>query len=218
VKPADSQIATVVSDLFAENCYIVRLGGEAACLVIDPGLEPEKIVGYLDEKELVPAAILNTHGHIDHTAGNALLKERWPDCPLVIGSKEADKLADPVANLSTMFGQPQTSPPPDATVDEGDVYTAAGIDLKVVAIPGHSSGHVVYYWEDHEPGVVFVGDVIFAGSVGRTDFSDGNYNDLETGIHQKLFTLPDDTVLLSGHGPPTTVGREKQTNPIVGLR
>jgi glyoxylase-like metal-dependent hydrolase (beta-lactamase superfamily II) len=84
-------------------------------------------------------------------------------------------------------------------------------------IPGHSAGHVVYVW-DAQPPVVFVGDVIFAGSIGRTDFPDGDFRQLADGIHAKLFSLPDQTVLLSGHGPPTTVGQEKRTNPFVGLK
>ena len=110
------------------------------------------------------------------------------------------------------------SPPADETVEEGQVYSAAGFDMKVRVISGHSSGHVVYLWEDHDPPIVFVGDVIFAGSIGRTDFPDGDFQQLETGIHQNLFSLPEQTVLLPGHGPPTTVGEEKRTNPFVGLR
>jgi glyoxylase-like metal-dependent hydrolase (beta-lactamase superfamily II) len=186
--------------------------------VIDPGLEPQRILEYLDQQQLVPAAILNTHGHADHIGGNAALKKRWPDCPLVIGSAEAPKLTDPMLNLSATFGQAVTSPPADVTVDDGDTYSAAGLELKVLAIPGHSTGHVVYLYEEHNPPVVFVGDVIMAGSIGRTDFPDGDFRQLQAGIHDKLFTLPDDTQLLSGHGEPTTVGQEKHSNPFVGLQ
>jgi hydroxyacylglutathione hydrolase len=102
------------------------------------------------------------------------------------------------------------------TVNDGDVYQAAGFELHVLAIPGHSAGHVVYVWRSHDPQIVFVGDVIFAGSVGRTDFPDGDFDALAAGIRAKLFTLPDDTVLYSGHGPATTVGVEKRENPFVG--
>jgi len=210
------QLAAVVSVAFQENAYIAQLEGREDCLVIDPGLEPGKILAYLDERGLEPAAILNTHGHSDHIGGNAALKRRWPDCPLVIGHIEAPKLTDANLNLSAEFGLPITSPPADVTVKEGDTYSAAGFDLQVREIPGHSSGHVVYLWMDHDPAIVFVGDVIFAGSIGRTDFPDGNYQQLADGIHQKLFTLPDETILLSGHGPETTVGREKRGNPFVG--
>lgn len=211
------QLAVVVSMAFEENAYVARLEGRTDCLVIDPGLEPGKILAHLDKRGLEPGAILNTHGHGDHIGGNAALKHRWPDCPLVIGHGDAPKLTDANLNLSNDFGLGITSPPADVTVKEGDTYSAAGFDLQVREIPGHSSGHVVYLWLDHDPAIVFVGDVIFAGSIGRTDFPGGSFDQLADGIHQKLFTLPDETILLAGHGPETTVGREKRTNPFVGL-
>ena len=209
-------LARIVSDLFGENTFIAHLDGHSECVVIDPGLEPEKIIDYLDTHQLTPAAILNTHGHSDHIGGNAVLKQRWPQCPLVIGVADAEKLTDPRLNLSAAFGASLTSPPADATVADGDVYSAAGFDFEVRAIPGHSIGHVVFVWKAHEPPIVFVGDVIFAGSIGRTDFPDGSFQDLVNGIRMKLFTLPDATLLLPGHGPETIVGREKHENPFVG--
>ncbi|HID75705.1 MAG TPA: MBL fold metallo-hydrolase [Planctomycetaceae bacterium] len=211
------ELTTVVSAPFQENCYIVWLAGRHDCLVVDPGLEPDKILDTLERLELSPAAILNTHGHCDHVAGNGPLKQRWPDCVLVIGHREAEKLTDPRLNLSADFGASLTSPPADRLVREGERFSAAGIDLWVREIPGHSAGHVVYVYNGHQPPVVFVGDVIFAQGIGRTDFPDGNFQLLAQGIHQKLFSLPDDTVLLSGHGASTTVGREKRENPFVGL-
>lgn len=211
------QLATILSIPFEENAYIAQIKGRSDCLVVDPGLEPAKIVSHLESSGARPVAILNTHGHGDHIGGNTLLKERWPDCSLVIGSIEAAKLTDAQLNLSAAFGMPIVSPPADETVEEGQIYSAAGFDLKVHVISGHSTGHVVYLWEDHDPPMVFVGDVIFAGSIGRTDFPDGDFDQLQSGIQQKLFTLPDDTILLPGHGPSTTVGQEKRTNPFVGL-
>jgi glyoxylase-like metal-dependent hydrolase (beta-lactamase superfamily II) len=217
VKEAQLQLATVVSVPFQENAYVARLDGRDDCLVIDPGLEPEKILAHLTEHRLVPAAILNTHGHSDHIAGNAVLKQQWPDCPVVIGATEAPKLTDPSLNLSAVFGVGLISPPADVTVHDGDTYSAAGFDLEVRHIPGHSAGHVVFLWTHHNPYLAFVGDVIFAGSIGRTDLPDGDLQQLLSGIREKLFTLPDETVLLSGHGPPTTVGEEKRTNPYATL-
>ena len=211
------RLATILSFSFQENTYVAQLEGRDDCLVIDPGLEPGKILAYLDERRLQPAAILNTHGHGDHIGGNAALKQRFGECPLVIGSGDAAKLTDATLNLSAAFGMGLVSPPADATVADGDTYSAAGFDLLVREIPGHSSGHVVFIWMDHDPPMAFVGDVIFAGSVGRTDFPDGSFQQLADGIHQKLFTLPDETILLCGHGPQTTVGKEKRTNPFVGL-
>ena len=217
MKHPETQIATILSIPFEENAYVARLEGRRDCLIFDPGLEPEKIIQYLESEELEPAAILNTHGHADHIGGNATLKQRWPDCPLVIGSAEADKLTDARLNLSATFGAAVTSPPAEVTVEDGETYSAAGLALAVRLTPGHSRGHVVYLWEDAREPVVFVGDVIFAGSIGRTDFPDGDFQQLQTAIQTKLFTLPDETILLPGHGPPTTVGQEKRTNPFVGL-
>jgi hydroxyacylglutathione hydrolase len=211
------KITRIVSIPFEENAYIAQLDLHVECLVVDPGLEPQKIVEFLDQNGLRPAAILNTHGHSDHIGGNAALKARWPDCPLVIGSRDAPKLTDPQANLSALFGKSIVSPAADATVDDGDTYSAAGFDLRVLSVPGHSAGHVVYLWEAREPAIALVGDVIFAGSIGRTDFPDGDFALLKQGIQEKLFSLPPETVLLPGHGPPTTVGEEKQSNPFLGL-
>lgn len=217
MKQHDFQSITVVSLPFEQNGYIARLQDRDDCLVIDPGLEPEKILRHLDDHKLAPAAILNTHGHSDHIGGNAALKKRWPSCPLVIGSGDAAKLTDPWLNLSGAFGASLVSPAADVTVDDGDSYEAAGFELQVRTIPGHTTGHVVYLWEGQDPPVVWVGDVIFAGSIGRTDFPDGNHRQLIFGIRSKLFTLPDQTILLPGHGPATTVGEEKRNNPFAGI-
>jgi glyoxylase-like metal-dependent hydrolase (beta-lactamase superfamily II) len=211
------QLATVVSLPFEQNSYVASLSGRNDCLVIDPGLEPEKILKHLADRQLTPGAILITHGHSDHIGGNAALKERWPGCPLVIGTGDAAKLIDPWQNLSAAFGESIVSPAADVTLNDGDLYQAAGFDLQVRTIPGHSAGHVAYLWEGQIPAIVWVGDIIFAGSIGRTDFPDGDLRQLVLGIRSKLFALPDDTILLPGHGPATTVGEEKRHNPFVGL-
>ncbi len=212
------ELTTIVSRPFEQNTYVARLADRSQCVVVDPGLEPGNIIRYVDEHNMVPDAIFVTHGHSDHIGGNAALKKRWPDCPLVVSATDAPKLTDPWLNLSAGFGVPLVSPAADVMVNNGDVYEAAGCQWQVRAIPGHSAGHVVYLWEGDGPALVFVGDVIFAGSIGRTDFPDGDQRELVLGIRAKLFTLPDDTILLPGHGPATTVGEEKQTNPFVGLR
>lgn len=212
----DFELATIVSVPFEENCYVAWLAGRSDCLVIDPGLEPDKALGYLAVHELTPAAVLNTHGHADHIAGNAALKSRWPDCPLVIGRLDAAKLTDPRLNLSATYGIPLTSPPADVLIGDGDRYSAAGFDLDVWEIPGHSAGHVVFVWRAHEPVYIFGGDVLFAGSIGRTDLADGSFERLAEGIHGKLFSLADNAVVLPGHGPATTIGQEKRSNPFVG--
>ena len=217
MKQPDLQIATIVSHPFEQNTYVAQLPDRTDCVVIDPGLEPEKIIRHLEKGGLTPAAILITHGHSDHIGGNAAVKKRWPHCPLVIGVDDAPKLGDPWLNLSAGFGTPLVSPPADVTVKDGDTYEAAGFEWQVRSIPGHTTGHVVYLWEGQEPAIVFVGDVIFAGSIGRTDFPDGDHRQLVFGIRSKLFTLPDETILLPGHGGTTTVGAEKRDNPFAGM-
>jgi glyoxylase-like metal-dependent hydrolase (beta-lactamase superfamily II) len=201
---------------FDENTYIAHLSGRDDCIVVDPGLDPEAIVDYLTERKLTPAAILCTHGHSDHIAGNAVLKHRWPQCPLLIGAGDAQKLVDPELNLSAPFGFSIVSPPADRTLREGDRYAAAGLEFSVFETPGHSIGHVVFLSKQVEPWRVFGGDVLFQGGIGRTDFPDGSFEELRRAIHEKLFTLPDDTIVLPGHGPETTIGREKRSNPFVG--
>lgn len=218
MEPKEIDLIRIVSIPFEENTFIARIAQRDDCVVVDPGLEPERTIAELEKHGLRPAAILITHGHSDHIGGNRALKDRWPDCPLVIGAKEVAKLADPRANLSAMFGVGLTSPPADVTVDHGQTYQAAGLEFEVREIPGHSIGHVVYLLKDHNPPWVFVGDVIFCEGIGRTDFPDGDFRTLAEGIHRELFTLPDETRLLPGHGPETTVGQEKRTNPFVGLR
>jgi glyoxylase-like metal-dependent hydrolase (beta-lactamase superfamily II) len=210
-------ILSILSAGFEENSYLAQLKGREDCLVIDPGLEPGKIIQALEEKGWTPAAILCTHGHADHIAGNTALKDRWPNCPLVIGAGDADKLTDPVKNLSAGYGINLYSPPADRTVREGEALEYAGFRLDVRDTPGHSSGHVVFIAHELSPVHVFGGDVLFAGSIGRTDFPDGSFAELRRSIHEKLFPLPDDTIVLPGHGPPTTIGEEKRCNPFVGL-
>lgn len=211
-------IAAIVSAPFDENTYVAHLEGRNDCLVFDPGFEPELILEYLDEQNLTPAAILCTHGHSDHIAGNFTLKERWPEIPLVIGEGDAPMLTDAELNLSAPFGFEVTSPPADILLREGETYEAAGMNFEIREIPGHSPGHIVFIWRGAEPAYVFGGDVLFNGSIGRTDFPGGSFAQLRNGIHKKLFTLPPDTIVLPGHGPATTVGDEHENNPYVGKR
>jgi glyoxylase-like metal-dependent hydrolase (beta-lactamase superfamily II) len=209
-------IHTVISPPFYENTHIAHISGRNDCVVVDPGLEPQSIVEYLAAHSLTPAAILCTHGHSDHIAGNSALKNHWPECPIVIGISDAPKLVDPELNLSAPFGFPITSPPADRLVKEGDEIVAAGLEFEVYDTPGHSVGHVVFLCKQVDPWRLFGGDVLFQGSVGRTDFPDGSFATLRRAIHEKLFTLPDATIVYSGHGPETTIGHEKRTNPFVG--
>lgn len=202
---------------FAENTYVLRYADRDDAVVIDPGLEPELILQCLAENGLRPSVILNTHGHADHIAGNAALKDAFPEAPLVIGKHDEPLLTDTMANMSAPFGFEITSPPADRTVREGDQLEFAGMTFDVLDIPGHSPGHVVYVLRDEPVTRVFGGDVLFQGSIGRTDLPGGDTRRLVSGIHQKLFSLPDETEVYPGHGPMTTIGEEKRTNPFVNM-
>ena len=208
-------VRVVTSSLFEENAYFVSLAQDGDCIVVDPGLDADQIVETLQAAGLNPVAILNTHGHGDHIAGNELLKQTWPDAPLIIGAGDAWKLTDPAGNLSAGFGMPMVSPKADQTVSEGDVLELAGIRWTVLETPGHSGGHVVFVAKELSPMIVLGGDVLFAGSIGRSDFPDGDHETLLDSIRTKLFALPDNAVVLPGHGPPTTIGRERRTNPFL---
>ena len=212
------RVHCVESEPFAENSYVVWRDGSTEAVVIDPGFEPERIIDVLRDEGLTLAAIVCTHGHVDHIAGNAALKAAYPDAPLLIGHGDAALLTDPWLNMSAVYGFDVTSPAADQLVADGDTLTLAGIELEVRDVTGHSPGHVVYLVRDGERTLVLGGDVLFAGSVGRTDFPGGSFEKLAAGIRQKLWPLPEDTLVYPGHGPPTTVGREKQSNPFVGER
>ncbi len=209
------QIHTIVSQPFQENTYVVWRPERDDALVIDPGLEPDLVLDFLREQGKTVAAVLNTHGHLDHIAGNQALCEAFPQAPLAIGAGDAFMLTDPEANLSGFIGMPVVSPPAERLLREGDVVGAAGVCLEVVELPGHSPGHVVFVCRE-DPLVVFGGDVLMRGSIGRTDFPGGDTRQLFAGIRNKLFALPPETVVYPGHGPVTTVGYERQTNPFVG--
>ena len=213
--PAPLRVGRIESLPFGEHCYVAATAGDPACVVIDPGFEPDAIVAWIDQHRLAPAAILITHGHSDHIAGITAIRDRWPGLPILIGRGDAPKLTDPAGNLSAAFGLALTSPPADRLLADDERVAIAGLTFRVAEIPGHSRGHVVFVVEGCEPPVVFGGDVLFRDGVGRSDFPDGDAAALATGIRRRLYTLPDDTLVLPGHGEPTTVGRERRGNPFV---
>lgn len=209
------QIVTVESAPFAENSYVLWRDGDSAAIVVDPGFEPNLILDVLADRELTLAAILCTHGHVDHIAGTAALKQHFPSAPLIIGQGDAPMLTDPMLNLSGLFGLEIVSPPADQMVSEGDHLSLAGMSWEVREIPGHSPGHVVYILREPGPSLVLGGDVLFRGSIGRTDFPGGDFATLIAGIRRVLWPLPPDTVVYPGHGPTTTIGYERRTNPFL---
>ena len=170
VPMSDYVIESVESAPFGEMTYLVWRRGRTDALVVDPGFDSETILSLLGRHGLQVSAILNTHGHVDHIAGNAAMKAAFPGALLIIGRNDATMLGDAAANLSAPFGEPLTSPPADRLVDDGERLELAGLSFEVREIPGHSPGSVVFLCDQFELSFVFGGDVLFSGSVGRADF------------------------------------------------
>jgi len=196
------------------NCYLVGCTETKEALIIDPGFdtkaEAQKILAEAKKHNLTIKYIVNTHGHPDHTSGNKILKE-LTGAEILIHEFDTPKLADTNENLLAFFGLRSTSPPADKILHEGDIIQIGTIKLKVIHTPGHSKGGVSLLGDDF----VFTGDTLFAGSIGRYDFPDASYRELMRSIRDKLATLPDHVRVYSGHGPSTTIGEEKRSNPFL---
>jgi glyoxylase-like metal-dependent hydrolase (beta-lactamase superfamily II) len=194
------------------NCFIIGCEDRLEAVVIDPGGDADKILMALAEMKLTAKYIVNTHGHFDHVGGNRKMKEAT-QADILIHAADAPMLGS-LSNAASAFGlSTENSPPPDRMIDEGDTIDFGNLSLKVFHTPGHSPGGVSLYMDGH----VFVGDTLFAGSIGRTDLPGGSFEELASSIKNKLFTLPDDVTVYTGHGPQTTISREKQFNPFVGV-
>jgi hydroxyacylglutathione hydrolase len=204
-------IDTLILGDFETNCYCLRASENMQdCVIIDTGLEETELLNFLEEKQLNPVALVLTHGHIDHIAGLSALRRKFADVKVYIHKLDAELLSDPMSNLSFMSGSRFTTRPADFTVEEGDIIEQAGIRLQVLHTPGHTPGGISLYCP--EDSVVFSGDALFADSIGRTDFPGGSMSQLTRGIKEKLLTLPEETKVLPGHGPSTTIAREKTHN------
>jgi hydroxyacylglutathione hydrolase len=199
---------------FETNCYVLRSNEQAqTCMIIDAGLDAAPLTAFLDKHKLTPEALVITHGHIDHIAGVDTLREKFPKLSTYIHKLDAELLTDTVGNLSFMTGSPLSTDKADCLVEEGEKIERAGIKLLVIHTPGHTPGGISLYSE--QDGVLFVGDTLFAGSVGRADFPGGDMGKLVECIKQKLLVLPDATIVYPGHGPKTTIGQEKTGNPFL---
>lgn len=197
------------------NCYVLRDEESGQTAVIDPGENPDKIIHYLEKSELQPDYILNTHGHFDHIGGNRGLKDRFPEAELCIGAEDAPALTEEGKSGASSFGQQVDSPEPDRLLHEGDQLRLGSITLDVLETPGHSPGSVSLVAHSDGETVIFCGDLVFAGGVGRTDLPGGEVQSLARSIKEKILAFPDETVLKPGHGDETTVGREKSRNPFI---
>ena len=207
----DMQIKTLILGLYENNCYIVRKNETAKdCIVIDTALNATGILDYLKENDLNPVAIVLTHGHMDHIFGVRSLRENYPKIQIYIHKLDAHMLTDGQANLSMLSGTIFKTEAAEHIFDEPDILKLAGIELQVLHTPGHTPGGVCFY--NKQANILFSGDTLFADSVGRTDFPNGSMQQLIDGIKTKLMILPEETMVLPGHGPQTTIGREKKFN------
>ncbi len=195
------------------NCYIVEDERTKEAIVIDPGDDAAAILNVIGTRELKVKYIINTHAHFDHVGANKAIKDAT-GAEIVLHEGDA-ALLGATKDQARMFGMTApSSPKADRYVKHGDVLTAGGISLRVLHTPGHSSGGICLVGG----GVAFTGDSLFAGSIGRTDLGGGDLMTLITSIRENLMTLPDETLVLSGHGPQSTIGEERRENPFLNAQ
>jgi hydroxyacylglutathione hydrolase len=194
------------------NCYIVGCEQTRQAAVIDPGGDSDRILMALAKDKLTVQAIINTHGHFDHVGANSKLKAAT-GAPLMIHALDAPMLGYLARSAAAWGLRAEDSPAPDRLLEDGDIVECGTIRFTVLHTPGHSPGGISLYADS----VVFVGDTLFAGSIGRADLPGGHYETLIHSIHTKLFTLPDTTTVYAGHMQTTTIGEEKRHNPFCGV-
>lgn len=202
-------VRTLTVGPFQENCYLLADDSTRDAVLIDPGDEAARLVGAIEEDGWTLRALWITHGHIDHVGGIAGVKRTW-DVPVYL--HPADRaLYDRAAEQARQFGLRVEAPPaPEHDLAEADVVTVGALSFSVMHVPGHSPGHVAFVGH----GVVFGGDCLFAGSIGRTDLPLSDPSALARSL-ERFAALPDDTVVYSGHGPATSVREEKRSNPFL---
>jgi glyoxylase-like metal-dependent hydrolase (beta-lactamase superfamily II) len=196
--------------MLATCCYVISRENAETCVLIDPGAEGGMIARELDG--LKPELILLTHGHYDHVGGVSELLKLFPDLSVACHEDCARQATDARANLSFhVMGSATTIPQPATLLEDEEKFTAAGIGFTAILLPGHAPGHMVFYVED--AGVLFDGDTIFAGGIGRSDLPGCDGDLLMRGLRKLVQTLPGETVLYPGHGPATTIANELKHNP-----
>jgi glyoxylase-like metal-dependent hydrolase (beta-lactamase superfamily II) len=189
------------------NCYLIACEESKKAVVVDPGSEGEAdlVLDILKKKDFMLKYIINTHGHGDHIGGNRELKS-LTSAKILIHELDAEMLVDAKKNLSFLIGKELISPPADQFLKEGDEITFGSLKLKIIHTPGHTPGGICLVLDD----IVFTGDTLFAGGIGRTDLPGGSYDDIQKSIKDKLLKLGDDKIIYPGHGPSSTIGKEKK--------
>ncbi|MCK4474316.1 MBL fold metallo-hydrolase [Candidatus Bathyarchaeota archaeon] len=199
---------------FLTNCYVAACEETKEAVIIDPGFDNQneagKIFGFLNANALTSKFIVNTHGHPDHTCGNRMVKKVFA-VPILIHEHDAYMLGKSSRRIARFFGLESFSPPADVLLHDGDTVKFGKVALKVLHTPGHSRGSISLLGEK----VIFTGDTLFAGSIGRTDFPESSEHDMMISLRSKLATLPDYFIVYPGHGPATTIGEEKRSNPFL---
>ena len=201
----------------ATNCYIVVCEKTSEALIIDPGFsmeEKKNILNEIIQRGFKVKQILNTHGHVDHICGNSILKA-FTGASLLIHENDAPMLADPSRNLSYTLGYNVVSPEADRLLKDGEIVKVGDLKFIVIHTPGHTKGSISLFSKREK--VVFTGDTLFAGSIGRTDLPGSSLNEIMHSLKGKLMNLPEETVVYPGHGGKTTIGREKRTNPFLSI-
>ncbi|MBM7650054.1 glyoxylase-like metal-dependent hydrolase (beta-lactamase superfamily II) [Bacillus ectoiniformans] len=194
------------------NCYVLS-NKENECIIFDPGAEGDKLVQWLKANKLTPLAVLLTHAHFDHIGAVDAVRDAY-DAPVYLHKKERNWLKDPAMNGSQFFKMGKISGRgADHLLEDETELTIGSFTFKLFHTPGHSPGSISFYFE--EGGAVFAGDTLFMGSIGRTDLKGGNHELLIKSIHDHLLSLPEETVVLPGHGPATSIGQEMDHNPFL---
>ena len=208
-------VSGFVEPMFQENGYLLWSGDGPEAWIVDPSFapQPEQIMAAMARHGLKPAAIVITHAHVDHIAGIEELRAEYAELPILAPRDEATLLPDANANLSAAMGLPVVAPEATRLISPGDKLVLGPLTWRALDVSGHSLGGMAYYCA--AAGVVLTGDALFAGSIGRTDFPGGSYEGLIANIRRQLLSLPDDTVVYSGHGPATTIGDERARNPFL---
>lgn len=206
------EIKCLVLGLVRTNCYIVYTEDTKKAVIIDPAADSRRITEEISALGVTPEAVLLTHGHFDHMLAADSLRNGY-HIPVCVLKDDAELLTQPDMNCSEQFLRMSYGISADEELEDGQRLAFLDGALTVIATPGHTAGSCCYYAEKEN--ILFSGDTLFQGSVGRTDLPTGKASQISLSIKEKLFVLPDDTLVLSGHGEQTTIGEEKQYNPYV---
>ncbi|MGR3319750.1 MAG: MBL fold metallo-hydrolase [Candidatus Anammoxibacter sp.] len=211
------------------SCYIVSVESTSNAMLVDPGGDADLIIAYCKEINRIPSLIVNTHGHGDHIGANKELKKTYPNINICIHVDDEPMLTNEYLNLSLLGGKRYKSPPADRTLQHNDQILFDDVEFTVIHVPGHTKGGICLLYNpsisdstetgknDNHP-VLFSGDSLFNGGIGRTDLPNGSFDTLVDAIRNKLFVLDEDTIVYPGHGEETTIFKEREGNPFLSLQ